>query len=190
MGIPRPKQLQQMYDVTQAIRDRESQPEAPSHSIADQKDILLLKIANKMLDKLDREGDSEAPRQVAPSRPALPDTPQPSSSSSSARPVYPTGLSGAPSLPRPPQQQALPAPAGTMGPAVPGYYGDAPQYQPPEQLALPPIPAAGAGKPKRKRVKGIPVTKEVLNIPQPILEYFDVKNDPHFIRAPKHQPKK
>jgi hypothetical protein len=38
---------------------------------------------------------------------------------------------------------------------------------------------SGSGKPK---------TKEVLNIPQPILEYFDVKNDPHFIRAPKHQP--
>jgi hypothetical protein len=29
-------------------------------------------------------------------------------------------------------------------------------------------------------------TKEVLNIPPPILEYFDVKNDPHFIRA--HRP--
>ena len=43
--------------------------------------------------------------------------------------------------------------------------------------------ATGSGKPKRK-------TKEVLNIPPPILEYFDVKNDPHFIRAPKHQPKK
>ena len=28
--------------------------------------------------------------------------------------------------------------------------------------------------------------KEVLNIPPPILEYFDVKNDPHFIRA--HRP--
>jgi hypothetical protein len=41
----------------------------------------------------------------------------------------------------------------------------------------------GRGKPKRK-------TKEVLNIPPPILEHFDVKNDPHFIRAPKHQPKK
>ena len=40
---------------------------------------------------------------------------------------------------------------------------------------------SGSGKPK---------TKEVLNIPPPILEYFDVKNDPHFIRAPKHQPKK
>ena len=37
----------------------------------------------------------------------------------------------------------------------------------------------GRGKPKRK-------TKEVLNIPKPILEYFDVKNDPHFIRA--HRP--
>jgi hypothetical protein len=34
-------------------------------------------------------------------------------------------------------------------------------------------------------VRGIPV-KEVLNIPKPILEYFDVKNDPHFIRA--HRP--
>jgi hypothetical protein len=45
--------------------------------------------------------------------------------------------------------------------------------------------ATGFGKPKPKRK-----TKEVLNIPPPILEYFDVKNDPHFIRAPKHQPKK
>ena len=34
--------------------------------------------------------------------------------------------------------------------------------------------------------RGKPKTKEVLNIPQPILEYFDVKNDPHFIRA--HRP--
>ena len=72
-----------------------------------------------------------------------------------------------------------------MGPAVPGYYGDAPQYPGDPQLALPPIPPAGAGKPKRKRVRGIPV-KEVLNIPKPILEYVDVKNDPHFIRA--HRP--
>ena len=34
--------------------------------------------------------------------------------------------------------------------------------------------------------KGTPATKEVLNIPPPILEHFDVKNDPHFIRA--HRP--
>ena len=34
--------------------------------------------------------------------------------------------------------------------------------------------------------KGKPKTKEVLNIPKPILEHFDVKNDPHFIRA--HRP--
>jgi hypothetical protein len=45
--------------------------------------------------------------------------------------------------------------------------------------------ASAVGFGKRK-----PKTKEVLNIPPPILEYFDVKNDPHFIRAPKHQPKK
>ena len=69
-----------------------------------------------------------------------------------------------------------------MGPAVSGFVGDVPQCQGGPQLALPP---AGAGKPKRKRVRGIPV-KEVLNIPKPILEYFDVKNDPHFIRA--HRP--
>jgi hypothetical protein len=41
--------------------------------------------------------------------------------------------------------------------------------------------ATGNGKPRRKAK-----TKEVLNIPPPILEYFDVKNDPHFIRA--HRP--
>ena len=41
--------------------------------------------------------------------------------------------------------------------------------------------ATGFGRPRRKAK-----TKEVLNIPPPILEYFDVKNDPHFIRA--HRP--
>ena len=41
--------------------------------------------------------------------------------------------------------------------------------------------SVGRGKPRRKAK-----TKEVLNIPPPILEYFDVKNDPHFIRA--HRP--
>jgi hypothetical protein len=45
-----------------------------------------------------------------------------------------------------------------------------------------------AARPKKRagggRVSG--GTKEVLNIPKPILEYFDVKNDPHFIRA--HRP--
>ena len=41
--------------------------------------------------------------------------------------------------------------------------------------------ATGFGKPRHKAK-----TKEVLNIPPPILEYFDVKNDPHFIRA--HRP--
>ena len=41
--------------------------------------------------------------------------------------------------------------------------------------------SAGNGKPKPKAK-----TKEVLNIPKPILEHFDVKNDPHFIRA--HRP--
>ena len=41
----------------------------------------------------------------------------------------------------------------------------------------------GFGKPKpRRKAK----TREVLNIPPPILEHFDVKNDPHFIRA--HRP--
>ena len=92
-----------------------------------------------------------------------------------------------------PQYQApmaLPAHHAPMGPAVPGYQGQAPQYQAP--MALPyginvvPLPR-GRTKPKAKRYGG---TKEVLNIPPPILEYFDVKNDPHFIRAPKHQPKK
>ena len=38
----------------------------------------------------------------------------------------------------------------------------------------------------QQRGSGKPKTKEVLNIPKPILEYFDVKNDPHFIRA--HRP--
>ena len=41
--------------------------------------------------------------------------------------------------------------------------------------------ATGSGKPRHKAK-----TKEVLNIPPPIREYFDVKNDPHFIRA--HRP--
>ena len=54
------------------------------------------------------------------------------------------------------------------------------QMGPPTNWTLPP-PRTGRGKPQ---------TKEVSNIPQPILEYFDVKNDPHFIRAPKHQPQK
>jgi hypothetical protein len=57
---------------------------------------------------------------------------------------------------------------------------------PPGWLSKRPIPAELAPRWGR----GKPVTKEVLNIPQPILEYFDVKNDPHFIRAPKHQPQK
>jgi hypothetical protein len=46
--------------------------------------------------------------------------------------------------------------------------------------------AAGAGKRGRGKPKHKAKTKEVLNIPPPILEYFDVKNDPHFIRA--HRP--
>ena len=46
--------------------------------------------------------------------------------------------------------------------------------------------AEGAGKPGRGKPKPKPKPKEVLNIPPPILEYFDVKNDPHFIRA--HRP--
>ena len=46
--------------------------------------------------------------------------------------------------------------------------------------------AEGAGKRGRGKPKPKPKTKEVLNIPKPILEYFDVKNDPHFIRA--HRP--
>ena len=46
--------------------------------------------------------------------------------------------------------------------------------------------AEGAGKRSRGKRKPKPKTKEVLNIPKPILEYFDVKNDPHFIRA--HHP--
>jgi hypothetical protein len=122
-------------------------------------------------------GDQRPPPQLDPQPQAQPQAqprPQPQAQPRAQPPPQAFGLNAALPLPAPP--------GAAMGPAVPGFVGDVPQYQGGPQLALPP---AGAGKPKRKRVRGIPV-KEVLNIPKPILEYFDVKNDPHFIRA--HRP--
>ena len=126
-------------------------------------------------------GDPQPPPQLDPqpqprAQPRAQPPPQPQPRAQPLPQAF--GLNAALPLPIPP----VPA----MGPAVPGFVGDVPQYPGVPQLALPP---AGAGKPSRKRGRGKPATKEVLNIPPPILEYFDVKNDPHFIRAPKHQPK-
>ena len=186
-SIPRPPQLQEMRKASVAIREIQAQPPPPPDAPPDSAHILALKLATRAIDILEQR--------EAPSRPALPDAQaasSSSSSSSSSRPVYPTGLSGAPSLPRPPQQQALPAPAAAPEAAAPP--AAAPQRRVRAFVQQGPAAvsqaeqdesATGKGKPKRKRVRGIPV-KEVLNIPKPILEYFDVKNDPHFIRA--HRP--